>query len=105
MNIDRRSFVSSAAATAAATSLAGSILLPSASAAEDGAPKAAAKWQGGRSPWPMCLDTATLAKELPLERKVELAAGAGFDAIEPWDRELTARISIRAWTSSASGCA
>ena len=46
------------------------------------------EWQGGRSPWPICLDTATLASEIPLDEKVELAAGAGFDAIEPWDREL-----------------
>lgn len=46
------------------------------------------EWQGGMSPWPICLDTATLAKEIPLDKKVELAAGAGFDAIEPWDREL-----------------
>ena len=44
--------------------------------------------RGGRSPWPICLDTATLASEIPLDEKVELAAGAGFDAIEPWDREL-----------------
>jgi sugar phosphate isomerase/epimerase len=48
------------------------------------------EWQGGKSPWPMCLDTATLAKDMPLEKKVELVAGAGFDAIEPWDRELEA---------------
>lgn len=46
------------------------------------------EWQGGMSPWPICLDTATLAKEIPLDKKVELAAGAGFDAIELWDREL-----------------
>ena len=28
-------------------------------------------WQGGKSPWAMCLDTATLAKEIPLDEKVE----------------------------------
>ena len=48
------------------------------------------EWQNGRSPWPMCLDTATLAKELPLDKKVEVVAGSSFDALEPWDRELTA---------------
>ena len=47
-----------------------------------------AQWQLGRSLWPVCLDTATLSGDIPLERKVELAAEAGFDAIEPWDREL-----------------
>jgi len=46
------------------------------------------KWQNGASRWPICLDTATLSKDLSLEEKVELAANAGFDAIEPWDREL-----------------
>jgi 2-keto-myo-inositol isomerase len=48
------------------------------------------QWQGGKSPWAMCLDTATLSKEIPLDEKVELVAGAGFDAIEPWDGELEA---------------
>ncbi len=48
------------------------------------------EWQNGRSPWPICLDTATLAKDLPLEKKVEVVARSSFDALEPWDRELTA---------------
>ncbi|GAB5410663.1 MAG: sugar phosphate isomerase/epimerase [Balneolaceae bacterium] len=45
------------------------------------------RWQNGASPWPICLDTYTI---LPasLEEKVEFAAKAGYDAIEPWDREL-----------------
>ncbi|MDD7986056.1 sugar phosphate isomerase/epimerase [Lentisphaera marina] len=47
-------------------------------------------WQSGRSSWPICLDTATLSGKISLEEKVELAAAAGFDAIEPWDRELKA---------------
>ena len=47
-------------------------------------------WQNGHSPWPMCLDTATLAIDLPLEKKVDAVVGSSFDAIEPWDRELTA---------------
>ena len=48
------------------------------------------QWQNGQSPWPMCLDTATLGKDLPLEKKVEVVARSSFDALEPWDRELTA---------------
>ena len=48
------------------------------------------RWQNGQSPWPMCLDTATLSKDLPLEKKIELVAQSEFDAIEPWDRELAA---------------
>ena len=46
------------------------------------------EWQGGRSPWPICLDTATLASEIPLDERVELGAGGGVDAVGPWDREL-----------------
>ncbi len=44
-------------------------------------------YQGGRSPWPLCLDTATLRPQ-PLLTKIEVASRAGFDAIEPWDGEL-----------------
>ena len=48
------------------------------------------RWQNGQSPWPMCLDTATLSKDVPLEKKVDVVAHSEFDAIEPWDRELAA---------------
>lgn len=46
-----------------------------------------ATFQQGRSPWPLCLDTATIRPQT-LVRKLEVAAAAGFDAIEPWDGEL-----------------
>jgi sugar phosphate isomerase/epimerase len=39
------------------------------------------------SPWPICLDTATI-RPASLSDKVKIAAKAGFDAIEPWDGEL-----------------
>lgn len=45
------------------------------------------RWQDGVSPWPICLDTATI-RPASLEEKVEIAAQAGYDAIEPWDGEL-----------------
>lgn len=45
------------------------------------------RWQNGNSPWPICLDTATI-RPASLEEKVEIAAEAGYDAIEPWDGEL-----------------
>ncbi|MDX1637652.1 MAG: sugar phosphate isomerase/epimerase [Balneolaceae bacterium] len=45
------------------------------------------RYQDGRSPWPICLDTATI-RPASLEQKVEIADKAGFDAIEPWDGEL-----------------
>ncbi len=45
------------------------------------------RYQNGRSPWPICLDTATI-RPASLEEKIDIAAKAGFDAIEPWDMEL-----------------
>lgn len=45
------------------------------------------RYQAGRSPWPICLDTATI-RPATLEQKVDIAVRAGYDAIEPWDREL-----------------
>ena len=47
----------------------------------------ARRHQQGRSPWPLCLDTATI-RPASLEDKVRIAAEAGFDAIEPWEGEL-----------------
>ena len=48
------------------------------------------RYQNGRSPWPICLDTATIRPAEGLEKKVEIAIAAGYDAIEPWDSELAA---------------
>lgn len=45
------------------------------------------RYQNGRSPWPVCLDTATI-RPASLPEKVRIAAEAGYDAIEPWDGEL-----------------
>lgn len=46
------------------------------------------RYQNGRSPWPICLDTATIRTAGSLDKKVDIAIAAGYDAIEPWDREL-----------------
>ncbi|MFI4862473.1 MAG: sugar phosphate isomerase/epimerase family protein [Phycisphaerales bacterium JB063] len=45
------------------------------------------RWQGGVSPWPICLDSATI-RPSPFEAKIRIAAAAGYDAIEPWEGEL-----------------
>ena len=45
------------------------------------------RYQNGASPWPICLDTATI-RPASLKDKVNIAAEAGFDGIEPWDSEL-----------------
>jgi 2-keto-myo-inositol isomerase len=46
------------------------------------------RYQGGKSPWPICLDTATIRPAESLDKKIEIAKIAGYDAIEPWDWEL-----------------
>ena len=63
---------------------ASSVTLPASSDPQETPTKA---FQDGRSPWPICLDTATI-RPVPLLEKVRIAAEAGFDAIEPWDGEL-----------------
>lgn len=45
------------------------------------------RYQKSQSPWPICLDTATI-RPASLREKVQIAAKAGYDAIEPWDGEL-----------------
>lgn len=45
------------------------------------------RYQKGQSPWPVCLDTATI-RPASLPDKIKIAASAGYDAIEPWDSEL-----------------
>jgi 2-keto-myo-inositol isomerase len=45
------------------------------------------RYQKGLSPWPVCLDTATI-RPASLKDKIKIAAKAGYDAIEPWDGEL-----------------
>lgn len=76
MSLDRRSLLLAAGSSAALA-----CSTPSAAARRERA------FQGGVSPWPLCLDTATIRPQT-LEKKIEVAAAAGFDAIEPWDGEL-----------------
>ena len=86
MKANRRSFIQASAAIQAGAVLAASGM----TSHQIQAAEKKFEWQQGHSPWPMCLDTTTLAKELPLEKKMEFIAASDFDAMEPWDRELTA---------------
>lgn len=86
MKANRRSFIQASAAIQAGAILAASGM----TSHQIQAAEKKFEWQQGQSPWPMCLDTTTLAKELPLEKKIEFIAASDFDAMEPWDRELTA---------------
>ncbi len=65
--------------------LAASCVTDTASSGPQESPKKT--FQNSRSPWPICLDTATI-RPVPLLEKIRIAAEAGFDAIEPWDGEL-----------------
>lgn len=84
--MERRAFFS----TLAAAGLGGATAAVSAPPeAKVGGVIGAKRYQNGLSPWPICLDTATI-RPASMEDKVKFAATAGFDAIEPWDRELEA---------------
>ncbi|MGK6352865.1 sugar phosphate isomerase/epimerase family protein [Parapedobacter sp. DT-150] len=76
--MDRRQFISSGAA---ASALLASPLPKMAYETQE------KRYQNGVSPWPICLDTATI-RPASLREKVQIAAKAGYDAIEPWDSEL-----------------
>jgi sugar phosphate isomerase/epimerase len=45
------------------------------------------KFQAGVSPWPLCLNSSTI-RPTPFIEKIDIAAAAGYDAIEPWINEL-----------------
>lgn len=80
--MDRKTFLSLTAAGMAG----GSILnFPPGNQKESG--RQEQRYQNGVSPWPVCLDTATI-RPASLREKVRIAAEAGYDAIEPWDGEL-----------------
>jgi len=79
--ITRKDFIKggSVAAAAAGLALAGCTSL---------AAKRETRYQGGRTPWPISLDTATIRPAGPITEKISIAAEAGYDGIEPWDGEL-----------------
>lgn len=79
--MDRRKFITGSAALGISTAALGGSLTSSNK-------KKQKRYQNGRSPWPICLDTATIRPAKSLEEKVDIAIAAGYDAIEPWDREL-----------------
>ena len=78
----RRKFIGLGAAGFAGSALASAVVRP-AQASE----KQEERYQNGASPWPICLDTATI-RPASLQEKVRIASEAGYDAIEPWDGEL-----------------
>ena len=77
----RREFIGATAGTGMALATSPVMAMTSVSSAAE------KRYQNGRSPWPICLDTATI-RPASLVDKVKIAAKAGYDAIEPWDSEL-----------------
>ncbi|RZM23693.1 MAG: sugar phosphate isomerase/epimerase [Pedobacter sp.] len=83
--MNRRKFINLGAATAGVLSVASSTTLLANS--NESSTQKEKRYQKGVSPWPICLDTATI-RPASLKDKVKFAAKAGYDAIEPWDGEL-----------------
>lgn len=79
----RRKFISMGAMAGVAASVSPSLAAPD----TENHLKTEKRYQNGQSPWPICLDTATI-RPASLREKVQIAAKAGYDAIEPWDGEL-----------------
>ncbi|WP_236979891.1 sugar phosphate isomerase/epimerase family protein [Membranihabitans maritimus] len=80
--MNRRNFISTSAGAGIATLTTQKVVSESTSGT------LTKRYQGGKSPWPICLDTATIRTAGSLEKKVDIAIQAGYDAIEPWDGEL-----------------
>ncbi|MFT7032262.1 MAG: 2-keto-myo-inositol isomerase [Cyclobacteriaceae bacterium] len=85
--MDRRKFLASTATVGLTTAAIGCAVAQTESETTASKEK---RFQNGRSPWPICLDTATIRPAKTLEEKVDIAIEAGYDAIEPWDSELIA---------------
>jgi len=81
--MNRRNFINLGAAAALVSGTSTLALAGTVSPAQ----KKDKRYQKGVSPWPVCLDTATI-RPASLKDKIKIAAKAGYDAIEPWDGEL-----------------
>ncbi|WP_276088947.1 sugar phosphate isomerase/epimerase [Pedobacter sp. JY14-1] len=84
--MNRRNFINLGAAAALVSGAAPAVLAGT-SRATGASEHKEKRYQKGVSPWPICLDTATI-RPASLKDKVKFAAKAGYDAIEPWDGEL-----------------
>lgn len=82
--MNRRTFLQSTVAGAAAATAAGCASLPN----ETGtAAKADLRYQNGTSPWPLVLNASTI-RPTPVDEKIRVAAKAGWDGLELWTRDL-----------------
>lgn len=79
--MDRRTFLHSTIVAGAAVTAAGTRAVAQTPASVE------KKYQGGVSPWPICLNTSTI-RPATMEQKIEAAARAGYDGMELWIQEL-----------------
>jgi len=82
--LDRRAFLATSAAAGVGI---GAGVLSAANPPPVVSELTAKRYQNDRSPWPICLDGATI-RPSSLEDKVRIAAEAGYDAFEPWEGDL-----------------
>lgn len=81
--MNRRGFLVSGIGTGLAGAVAGC-----STPARSGQPAALPRrYQNGRSPWAISLDTSTI-RPATMRQKIQAAAEAGYDAIEPWTQDL-----------------
>lgn len=80
--MNRRSFLKFSAGAGFASAAAP--LAATAATAPDAAPK---MYQGGASPWPICINSSVI-RPTPLADKIRIAAETGYDGIELWINDL-----------------
>ncbi len=85
---DRRGFLASAVAASALGSVRAADPPSKATPPNPHAASASSASRHAGSPWPICLDTATIRPASIID-KIRIASAAGFEAIEPWDAELS----------------
>jgi 2-keto-myo-inositol isomerase len=78
-SISRRKFLTGSSAAAAGAVLSGASSFTN---------RESARYQNGRSPWPVSLDTSTIRPADGITEKIRIAGEAGYDGIEPWEGEL-----------------
>ena len=74
--MDRRTFLKSATATVGAVMAATSVYS-----------ETTKLYQGGKSPWPLCMNTSTIRPASILE-KLEACKAAGYDMLELWTQDI-----------------
>lgn len=85
--LSRRDLLKSTTLAAAAASPLAAAGCASTGSTADTSTRKKDRFQKGKSPWPICLDFATI-RPSPTIAKIRIAAAAGYDAIEPWEGDL-----------------